>query len=34
MSQVYRLDLRVGKIVTAAAHPTEAKMLVEDIDIG
>jgi methionine--tRNA ligase beta chain len=31
---VYRVDLRVGKINSCAAHPTDSKLLVSQVDVG
>lgn len=31
---IYRLDVRIGKIITCGAHPSESKMLVSSVDIG
>lgn len=32
--QVYRVDFRVGKILSVAPHPTESRLFVEQIDVG
>lgn len=34
VSQVYRVDFRVGRITSVTAHPTEARLYVEQIDVG
>ena len=32
--QVYRVDFRVGRILSVENHPTEARLFVEQIDVG
>ena len=34
VAQVYRVDFRIGKILSVEKHPTEARLLVEQIDVG
>lgn len=34
VNQIYRVDFRVGRITSVAAHPTEARMYVQQIDVG
>jgi tRNA-binding EMAP/Myf-like protein len=34
VSQVYRVDFRVGRVVSVAPHPTEARLSVLQVDVG
>lgn len=34
VSQVYRVDFRVGKVLSVSAHPSEARLFVLQVDVG